>query len=64
MSAVRRILDPEQIEAVQRSSARILAFADGLRHLAPVGQLCVSGEHGHCLACGARQGEPCRQPRT
>jgi hypothetical protein len=27
-----------------------------------VNRACVAGGSGHCLACGAPQGEPCRQP--
>ena len=45
------------VDAVERSSAKVLAFA-------PVNQACVASDGGYCLACGARQGEACRQPRT
>lgn len=45
------------IDAKRSTSAEVLAFA-------PVNRACVASDAGHCLACGARQGEPCRQPRT
>lgn len=58
MNALRPVpAYPTPVQALHRSSAKVLAFA-------PIHRLCVAGDHGHCLACGARQGEPCRQPRS
>lgn len=62
MSAVDRALDPARLKRLERASAKLHLFGQSLERLGPINRPCVAGDSGHCLACGAPQGEPCRQP--